>query len=367
MLADYMNQLTNLTLRIFNRENLHYAFVAFLIFLTFLLLRKIFSCYIYNWLLKISHRTGHTLDDKLLLAFKKPVQALFVILGLYIALLYLPLPLAADVFIHRLFRSILVIVLAWGFYDLSGNNSLLSEELKEKLNLDSMLIHFFSNVVRFIVLALAIVIVAQEWNYDVNGFMAGLGLGGLAFALAAKDALANIFGGIVIIMEKPFIIGDWIATPSVEGTVENISFRSTKIRSFSQALITIPNSTLAGEAITNHSRMGKRRINFYLGITYDTPGNKVESCVQRTKQMLVQHPGIHPETILVYFENFNDSSLDIIIYCFTNTTVWAQYLEVKQDINLKIMAILEDEGVSIAFPSRSVYLEQVNEAEGQQH
>lgn len=365
MLADYINQMINLTLRVFNRENLHYAIIALLIFLSFWLLRKLFACYVYNWLLKISHRTGHTLDDKLLLAFKKPIQTLFIILGLYIAFLYLPLPLAADVFIHRLFRSVLVIILAWGFYDLSGNNSLLSEELKEKLNLDSMLIHFFSNVLRFVILALAIVIIAQEWNYDVNGFIAGLGLGGLAFALAAKDALANVFGGIVIIMEKPFIIGDWIATHSVEGTVENISFRSTRVRSFSQSLITIPNSVLAGEAITNHSRMGKRRINFYLGLTYDTPGNKVESCVQRIKQMLVQHPGIHPETILVYFETFNDSSLDIIIYCFTNTTVWEQYLEVKQDVNLKIMTILEEEGVSIAFPSHSIYLEQTTRAEEQ--
>ncbi|MGS0764428.1 mechanosensitive ion channel family protein [Syntrophomonas curvata] len=358
MLADYANQMTDLSIRVFNYENLQYAVMALLIFLTFLFLQKLFSCYLFKWLLKISQRTGHTLDDKLLLAFKRPIQALIIILGLYMALLYLPLPLAVDAFVHRLFRSSLVVILAWGFYDLTGNNSLLSEELKEKLNLDSMLIPFFSNVVRFVILALAIVIVAQEWNYDVNGFIAGLGLGGLAFALAAKDALANIFGGIVIIMEKPFVIGDWIAASSVEGTVENISFRSTKIRSFSQSLITIPNSMLAGEAITNHSRMGKRRINFYLGITYDTPRNKVESCIQRIKQMLVQHHGIHPETVLVYFEIFNESSLDIMIYCFTNTTVWAEYLEVKQDINLKIMEILEEEGVSIAFPSRTIYLEQ---------
>ena len=164
-------------------------------------------------------------------------------------------------------------------------------------------------------------------------------------------------------MEKPFVIGDWIAASGVEGTVEDISFRSTKIRLFSQSLVIIPNSMLAGGAITNYSRMGKRRINFYLGLTYNTPENKVKSCVERIKQMLMQHEGIHPETILVYFENFNDSSLDIIIYCFTNTTVWSEYLEVKQDINLKIMSILEEEGVSMAFPTRSIYLEQVNKTD----
>lgn len=325
-----------------------------------MLLRKVFTRYIFTWLQKLTSRTTSELDDKMLLAGEKPVRALFVILGLYLALLYLPLPPALDVFFSKVFRSLLVILIAWGFYDLCGRNSLLSEELKEKLNMDNMLIHFFSNVARFIIIALAIVIVAQEWNYDVNGFIAGLGLGGLAFALAAKDALANIFGGIVIIMEKPFIIGDWIAIPGVEGVVEDISFRSTKIRAFSHASITIPNSTLANEAITNYSRMGKRRISFNLGLTYDTPRSKVEECVRLIKQMLVEHPGIHPETILVSFDLFNESSLDIFIYCFTNTTTWSEYLEVRQDVNLKIMAILEDEGISIAFPSRSIYLENAN-------
>ena len=268
---DYVSQLSNLVISIFNIENLIHAIIALLIFIIFLLLRKVFTRYIFSWLLKLSNRTTHELDDKILLASEKPIRALFVVLGLYLALLYLPLSPVMDAFFASVFRSLLVILIAWGFYDLCGRNSLLSEELKEKLNMDSMLIHFFSNAARFVIIALAIVIIAQEWNYDVNGFIAGLGLGGLAFALAAKDALANIFGGIVIIMEKPFLIGDWIAIPEVEGVVENISFRSTKIRSSSQALITIPNSTLASVAITNHSRMGKRRISFNLGLTYDTP------------------------------------------------------------------------------------------------
>ena len=324
-----------------------------------MLLRKVFTRYIFTWLQKLTSRTTSELDDKMLLAGEKPMQVLLIILGLYLALLYLPLSPALDVFFSRVFRSLLVILIAWGFYDLCGRNSLLSEELKDKLNMDNMLIHFFSNVARFIIIALAIVIVAQEWNYDVNGFIAGLGLGGLAFALAAKDALANIFGGIIIIMEKPFVIGDWIAVPEVEGVVENISFRSTKIRSFSQALITIPNSSLANAAITNHSRMGKRRIDFSLGIAPETHGSKLDTCVQRIKQMLVEHSGIHPETILVYFESFGDHSLNIFIYCFTCTTIWPEYLEVRQDINLKIMAILEEEGVSIAIPGRSIRLENV--------
>ncbi|MFA1822484.1 mechanosensitive ion channel family protein [Virgibacillus oceani] len=120
----------------------------------------------------------------------------------------------------------------------------------------------FSRTLRIVIIAISFSIIAQEFGYDVNGFVAGLGIGGLAFALAAKDALANMFGGIIIITKKPFTIGDWVLTPSVEGTVEDISFRSTKVRTFAQALVTVPNATLSNEPITNWSKMGKRQITF---------------------------------------------------------------------------------------------------------
>lgn len=357
MLSYNISRLIARISQIFSLEHIISISIAILIFLLFLLLRKLFSRYIFSWLMRLSSKTDYVMDGKILLAFEKPIQTLFVILGLYIALLYLPLPVAADVIINRLFRSSIVIILAWGLIDLTGKDSLLSEKLREKFNIDSILFPFFSNVVRFIIVALAIVIVAQEWNYDVNGFIAGLGLGGLAFALAAQDAIANVFGGIIIILEKPFGIGDWVTTSGGEGIVEDITFRSTTIRTFTDSLITMPNSKLANEAITNHSRRGKRRIDFYLGLTYDTPANKIQICVNRIKEMLENHPGIHPETIMVYFQTFNESSLDIFVYCFTNTTVWSEHLAVRQDINLKIMEILESEGVSLAFPSRSIYLE----------
>ncbi|MFP3359363.1 mechanosensitive ion channel family protein, partial [Planococcus sp. SIMBA_143] len=127
---------------------------------------------------------------------------------------------------------------------------------KYNVKIDHILIPFFSKALRLIIVAIGISVIAQEFEYDINGFVAGLGIGGLAFALAAKDALANLFGGIIIITEKPFTIGDWIKTPSVEGTIEDISFRSTKVRTFAQALVTVPNATLSNEAITNWSKMG---------------------------------------------------------------------------------------------------------------
>ncbi|MBC7076248.1 MAG: mechanosensitive ion channel family protein [Syntrophomonadaceae bacterium] len=340
-----------------NNVNIKAAFVAVIIFLLFLLMRKVFTGYIFRWILAHVSRSNAVLAEKILLSFEKPVRIFFIILGFYFALRYLPLGDLHDEMVSKLFRSAVIVLITWGLYDLCGSHSVLSEEIREKLKIDNILIPFFSKVLRFIVIALGIVVIAQEWDYNVSGFVAGLGLGGLAFALAAKDAIANIFGGIVIVIEKPFLIGDWIATPNIEGVVEDITFRSTKVRAFDQSLITVPNSTLASDIITNYSRMGKRRITFNLGVTYDTPVDKLKKCVEEIKQMLLNHPGIHPETVFVFFNTFGDSSLDIFLYFFTNTTIWKEYLAVREDVNFEIMKILEREGISVAFPSRSIYFE----------
>ena len=333
--------------------------IAGLIFLLFLLLRNFFVKYLFGVVLKFAEKTTTDLDEKLLLAFQRPLKLFFMILGIYFSLNYLPLSVETNVLIASVFRSSIVILLAWGSYNLTAMYMVLFEEIKIRFNfeIDQILAPFFSKIARFIIIALTLTIVAQEWGYNIEGFIAGLGLGGLAFALAAKDTIANIFAGIVIITDKPFSIGDWVYTPSVEGTIEDINFRSTKIRTFAQAMVTVPNSTLANEPITNWTRMGKRRITFHLGVTYTTPRNKLDKVVQSLKNMLESHPEVCKELIMVRFDKFNDSSLDIFLYFFTKTTQWQEYLRVKENINFRIMEILEQEGVSVAFPSRSIYFE----------
>ncbi|NLC10729.1 MAG: mechanosensitive ion channel, partial [Firmicutes bacterium] len=246
------------------------ATVAIIIFLAFLLIRSIFTRYIFKLLLKLSKKTAVVLDDNILLSFERPLKAFFIFLGLYLALTVLPLTPAQDAFIARIFRSSLIILITWGLYNLTGVYSSLFVKIGKRMNLeiDSVLLPFLSTLTHFIIIALALSVLVGEWGYDISGIIAGLGLGGLAVALAAQDALSNIFGGMVILLDKPFSIGDWIYTPSVEGTVEDISFRSTRIRTFAQSLVTVPNSKLANEAITNWSRMGKRRVTFNLGVTY---------------------------------------------------------------------------------------------------
>jgi len=326
-----------------------------IVLLLFFFFRKTLVHYLFVQVLKLTQRTATGLDDKIVQALERPLREFLVVLGVYLILRALPLNPAYINFVLKVFRSCIVVLVAWALYIMV--ESLVTEDLKARFGANNILVPFVCKATRFVILVLALIIVAVEWGYDVNGLITGLGLGGLAFALAAKDALSNIFGGIVIILDKPFTIGDWISTPSVEGTVEDITFRSTKIRTFAQALATVPNATLANEPITNWSRMGKRRITFHLGVTYSTPRHKLEKCVKDIRQMLEEHPEVHKETIFVFFERFGESSLDIFLYFFTKTTKWQEYLSVREEINFKIMEILEREGVSIAFPSRTIYLE----------
>lgn len=330
--------------------------IACLIFLVFLLFRKIFTKYIYKLIIRLSKKTPTEFFTNVLLAFEKPLQYFFAILGTYLALVYLPFQLSTINLVQQIYQSLIFLLIGWGFYNFASEHSsiLLGVAKKFQLDQDSMLLPFLSKAIRFVVIAITFAIVLDVWNYNIGAFVAGLGLGGLAFALAAQDTVANFFGGIVIIVEKPFKKGDWILTPTVEGTVEDITFRSTTIRTFADALVTVPNSKLASEPITNWSLMRKRRINFQLGISYQTPREKLKIITERIEEMIRNHEAVHPDTIMIYFNEFNESGYDLFLYFFTKTTVWAEYLAVREDINFKIMEILEEEGVKIALPSRLI-------------
>lgn len=341
-------------------ENSKRLGIAVGVFFLFLMFRKIFAKYIFKLILKITSKTKTDMDEKFFLAFEKPLIHLFVILGIYFFLHYLGKSFSINEnFITNCRNTAIIILISWGFYNLTAEYSILYDEMKELfgLKVDKILFPFISRCIRIIIVALALTLILSEWGKDIQIFITGLGLGGLAFSLAAQDAVSNIISGIILIIEKPFNIGDWVATSEVEGIVEDITFRSTRLRTFTQEIITVPNSKLASEPLTNYSKRGKRRITFNLGVTYDTSRDKIEICVDRIERMLKEHQDVHKETILVNFDKFNDSSLDIFLYFFTNTIDLADYLKVKEDINFKIMDILEEEGVSCAFPSTSVYFE----------
>ncbi len=333
------------------------------IFLLFLLFRKIFTRYVFAFLLKLSRKTRSKFLPNVFLAFEKPVQWLFIIIGLYFAIKYYFYIDHTNLTIIRVFRASIIFIISWGFFNLASTSSLIFQTINEKtsIKIDDILIPFLSRTLQVIIMAISLTVILQVFDYEISGLIAGLGIGGLAISLAAKDALANLFGGIVLITEKPFTIGDWIKTPNVEGTVEDISFRSTKVRTFAQALVTIPNAKLADEYITNWSKMGKRQVTFNLGLTYDTPKDKIENVVQSIRDLLKNHPEIHQETIFVSVDEYQDYGLDVLLYFFTKTTDWGKYLEVREEINLKILDIIEESGAHIAVPAQKLYTDTPNE------
>jgi MscS family membrane protein len=338
-----------------------YIGIAIGVLVLFALLKKIFAKYVFKIILRLANNTRFDVDTKIVNAFKKPVTNFFGVLGFYFAFKILTManiPISIIV-IDQIFRSVVIILLSWGLYNLTEESSLLFEKMHKAydIKMDKILFPFISKTLRLILIALDINIIAEIWGIPIQGFITGLGLGGLAFALAAKDAASNIIAGVFIILDKPFTIGDWVSIDTLEGTIENISFRTTKIRTFDEAIITVPNSKLANEPLTNFSKRGKRRINFSLGITYSTSGDKLQICVDNIRKMIENHPQVNKQGIYVRFNKFNDSSLDIFIYFFVDTTELAEYLKIKENINFNIMKILEQEGVSIAFPSSSIYVE----------
>lgn len=338
--------------------NFDKLFSSLSILLIFLLVKNIFVKYVFHFLMKVCNKTEINTDEFLLEAFRNPLKQLIITLGIYLALNNY-LPAKYDLFLNNLFSSAVVIYFTIGLNALIGIYAKNEEEVNRLFNkeIDKILIPFFSKLIRILVIALAFVVIASRWGYDVNGFIAGMGLGGLAFALAAKDLLANIFSGIVIITDKPFSIGDWIKTNDVEGVVQDINFRSTKIKRFDEAFVTVPNSSLINAPITNFTKRTMRRINFNLGVRYDTSSEKLRKCIERIETLLVEHPQVDKQIIFVKFDSFGDSALNIFLYFFTKTIVWEEYLNIKQDINFRIMEILGDEGVEIAYPSTSVYVE----------
>jgi MscS family membrane protein len=209
-----------------------------------------------------------------------------------------------------------------------------------------------------ITIAIAGLMAAQSLGFQITGLLALGGVGGLAVGFAAKDLLANFFGGLTIYLDRPFGVGEWIRSPdkSIEGTVEYISWRHTRIRAFNKNPIYVPNSVFTTIVVENPSRMSHRRIKETIGLRYDDFA-VVGPVVADIKTMLQQHPAIdHSQTLIVNFNQFGASSLDLLVYTFTRTTVWTEYHEVKQDVLLKIGQIIESHGAEIAFPTQTLHM-----------
>ena len=221
---------------------------------------------------------------------------------------------------------------------------------------DDHLAPLVAKSLRFFVVLVGVLLALQSFGVNVMSLLAGLGLGGLAFALAAKDTAANLFGSIMIFVDQPFKIGDWIIADGAEGTVKEIGFRSTRIKTFYDSEVSIPNSALANATIDNMGRRTYRRIKAMLGVTYDTSSEKIEQFVEGIKQIIADHPNTRKDYYHVVFHSYGDFSLNIMLYCFLEVPDWSQELLQRQDIYLKIQKLAESLGVEFAFPTQTLHV-----------
>ena len=316
--------------------------------------------------IKIAKKTKFSYDDVLFTALLKPAEWAVMVAGLYVALLILPIPeKPVDIrrFVNALLNGATVALVVWFATRLvDGLAAIWAEKAsKTETKLDDQLVPIVRRSAKVFFFIIGSVLVLQNMGYSVGSLLAGLGIGGVALAMASKDTVANLFGSLVIFLDKPFQIGDWIEMDDVEGTVEEVGLRTTRVRTFANSLVTVPNLMFTTKAINNWSKMRKRRIKMTVGITYDTQPDKVDQLVNRIRQIIRDDEKIHNDFYLVNFDHFGPSSLDIFVYCFTLTTNWAEFLQAKQEFMLKIMTAVNSLGLSFAFPTQSIHVESLPE------
>ncbi|MFP5519965.1 MAG: mechanosensitive ion channel family protein [Bdellovibrionia bacterium] len=227
---------------------------------------------------------------------------------------------------------------------------------KTDSKMDDMLAPFLTKTLKVLVIILGALILLQSLGLNVISLLAGLGLGGLALALAAQDTAANIFGSITIFLDQPFKVGDWIKVQDVEGTVENIGFRSTQIRTFYNSLISIPNSVVAKEKIDNMGLRRLRRIRHQLGLTYSTSPAKIEEFCNNLRYVISQEPKVNKDNITIAFNGYGDSSLNILVNFHIEVETIQEELALQQRILLDILALSHQMQVEFAFPTRTVHM-----------
>lgn len=329
------------------------------------LVRKTLDSVLPRLLDKLSVRTRHRFDDRLFRILLPPLRFAAGVIGIWLAILVLDLPSAVRDIIGRLMSSLLAIALFWALYravelvvDIGlrfGHRtwSRPADPGRRMVKLESAA----EQVLKALIILLAIMVILEEWGYNVGGLVAGLGIGGLAVALAAQDALANLFGYLMILADEPFVVGEYIVIGDVSGTVEAVGFRSTRVRVLDQSLVAIPNKTVMNANVANWSRLGKRRLNMTLGIAYKNSPEKVLSVVQGVREMLRAHELVEADSVVVQFIEFGTAALDIMIICFMKTPNWNDFQAARQDINLRIMEIMQDRGVELAVPTQTLMLE----------
>lgn len=321
-----------------------------------LLVRKI--C---NIALRKAQKTNNLWDDALVEAAIKPARWMVMLVGLTLATQIAGQHSDSEIFewVPQIRRIGTIIIFTWFIVDFIRRmeGTLTSSEHNRK-PMDPTTAMAVGKLLRISAIITAFLVIIQSLGYSIAGVLAFGGIGGIAVGFAAKDLLANFFGGLMIYLDRPFAVGDWIRSPdqNIEGTVEDVGWRLTCIRTFDKRPLYVPNGVFTQISVENPSRMTNRRIYETIGIRYDDAG-RMADIVKDVKQMVEQHPDLDmTQTVIVNFNAFASSSLDFFVYCFTKTTNWVEYHQVKQDVLLKIIDIIASHEAECAFPTSTIHI-----------
>jgi MscS family membrane protein len=319
--------------------------------------------YLLRRLERLAARSAALWDDALIKAARRPLTLI-----LWIAATAFVAQIIADHrgralpdFVAPARNAVVILAFAWFLLRLIGNASrgFLQRAAAAGEDIDRTTVDALTKLARVSVVAVAVLVIAQNLGFSIAGLLAFGGLGGIAIGFAAKDMLANFFGGLTIYLDRPFVVGEWIRSPDkdIEGTVEYIGWRHTRVRAFNKNPIYVPNALFTTIVVENPTRMTHRRIKETIGVRY-TDLDRLPMIVADVKAMLQAHPEIDSDaTLIVNFNQFGPSSLDIFVYAFTRTVDWVHYHAAKQDVLLRIADIIRCHGAEIAFPTRTLHIE----------
>lgn len=304
---------------------------------------------------------GQATADELIAAGSPPLGVFTFALATRGAFAWLHLPEETARFVHLGWRIAAISAIAWAAF----RSAMLIARLgagvaaRRGTKLDEHLTPLIARVTRVAIVGLGLVLVVEELGYNVAGLVAGLGIGGLAVALAAQDTLGNWFGAATMYTDRPFEIGDWIKSDQIEGTVEDIGLRSTRIRTFESTELTVPNRILATAVIENHSRMRARRARYVLTLRTSTSLDQLRTALGALRAAIAEHPGVMPGEVVVRFSELGASSLEVLVQFFTRDTSLDGHLAVREDISATTLRIFGELGVQLAYPTQSLHIETV--------
>ena len=360
---DFLEHLVDAVLERFDvrsRENTvaHYG-IAALFLVGAVLLRRVVTTIIFNQLKKLAAKTETTLDDKLFPALEAPVATFIMLVGIFSALKVLKLSSGTDHYIGNGATVAFSLNLFWGL--LAALDALLDhahEVAREKQLGVAAFMPWIKKSLVAVFVVLGLLLTVQSLGYNVSAILSGLGIGGLAFALAAQDTIANLFGSIIVAIDQPFKLGETVKIGANTGLVEDIGLRSTKLRLVDKSLVVIPNKLVSSEAIVNLSRFTARRVEQVLALTYDTTPAQMEALVQEVRGLIQAEAEVDPASVLVYFRDFSASSLDLWLVYVVKDADFPKHMALRQRLNLAFMRAIEARGLAFAFPSQTVYAAQ---------